>query len=376
MEIGAKPDDAHGRDRFNIPELDLGDFLSGLEAGGGGAGSAAAAAVKKIDILADGIITLAEATEHGISVIQAAALELGHELGEIASRMFRVNVGFEKLNQRTNGRNRLEAMLQTVELELEYQQGLRQTSIELSRLNDILSDTGLIGNIGTFRHVLLVLGEGFRTAEESIIQFLHRLTKASVDAVQTRFNALFNQPTREQAESNLRLAILQAQRARLFQGGGTEEQLAALLKPLDLEISAIEATTRVRSAEFDVIKSINTLADQTLLTDKELLSQSLLLTGMLVGETSLLKDINEQLFLEKVQLLGVNEVLGGFEAALRDARDLLQDLALTGGRQLNVTTVVNADLDDIVELVAETTRQGLRDAGLGGSISGSGAFVT
>lgn len=409
----------------------------------------AAKAKKAVDPLADGIISLAEALEFGISMTQAATMELGFEQEKLADRLWRTRVETEKLTRfyTTNAAIMQRVMLELAEAEVEatkksvelrverektfqrlasstyiLQQALLELQeaevkagqktlalqvelaklamladdasvifraqrelheievevakaaldlrVEFAKLDIILAEQGLTGQAATFHHALRDLSQGFRTAEESILGFLDRLAQASLDAVRQSFEGLFARPTREQAAQELQLARLRAERQRLFVGGRTEDELAAFLKPLDLEIAAIEASLAIRQSELDVLRAQGVVADQTLMTDRELLSQGYLLIGFIATQSAITSSLNDALALEQLWRARAIDGLQSFTDALTAASSVV------GGRGSITINVSGAtSREDVVRLIADEADRALRRAGMGGSFVTTGAFV-
>ena len=416
----------------------LGDLLDRLLGGAGGGGASGAAAklaeeadeaLTLVDALADGIIDLSEAIELGLSRSAVALLELAHENEEFANRAFRAGVQLEKISSRLAGgavndlRLTFEAFTKAQEAEAERLQairaattGLRAVYIEeltavqalkdghllllesqlaaaearqaeraqLIALEVLLGEQGLAGKAAIFRNALVNLDEGFRRASESVLGFVQRLAEASTRAVQTAFDSLFRQPTQESAALDLRLAQLQLQRQRLFSGGRTEDELAQLLAPIDEEIAEINAEIDLRRAHNKVLQATAVVADQTLLTDKELLGQSNLLIGAISIQTGLLDELNTKLAFQQIRTIGVTDALDAFADALAAARDILPVGLVSGAAaasssgtsaQLSVTVNAGGGIEDIKRAVSDALDRQLRDAGLAGNTAGAGAFT-
>lgn len=375
VSMGLTPDQIVARARLNElvaiatddPSLDAAS-LDKL------AGSATKAA-KVIDPLKDGIITLAEALEFGFTAATAASAELDFALGKLKDRTFRTSVELIKLDSAEA--QRLKTMgieITLLERDIERRKEINALFIEeavtMTELNNALGGTGLQNAADTFRFAIQGLGEEFQQAEESVLQFLHRLTAAALEAVQTNFDALFARPSREQAQADLELARLRARRARLLFGGRSEDELQDLLKPLDREIEAIEKVTTLRAAEFGVLQAQGIVADQTLKTDQQILSEARALIPTIAAQSALTANLNDSLILENIWRGRAIESLISFTSALGGAA-----AALPGGRGGSVQVNVELSLDNILARVREETEEALRDAGFGGSIgSGGGTF--
>jgi len=120
-------------------------------------------------------------------------------------------------------------------------------------------------------------GKGFEdfmralAASESLDQLkqISDSVVASLSDLRSQFSALFGAPTREQAAITYQLSQLKLRRAQMVAAGATDEALAGI----DKEIARIEAVNDLRQAEVDVMRAQLDMADQTLLTDAEQVSQ-------------------------------------------------------------------------------------------------------
>jgi len=223
----------------------------------------------------------------------------------------------------------------------------------------------MLTSLDTFLFAVRNLDEGLKVAGESTLDFLHRLAAATLEAAQTDFAALFSRPTQEDAQINLQLARLRAQRAALLVGGRSEEELERLLKPIDDEIDAIEKANALRNAENGVLKAQADVADKTLLTDRELLMQAHLLITTIASQSFLTDTLNSSLLLQDGATQRAITSLHQFADALDSGR-------IKPGVTINVTVQGGGNERSI----AEAAEIGIRNAQLGGSIQGTGAFST
>ena len=349
------------------------------------------AAAKVIDPLKDGIITLAEALEFGFTAASAATAELQFETQKLAARYFRVAVESIKLERAERRRqHEIEVGLRLAEREIEFRKELVELQIEeavaMAELKALLEGTGLEANIDTFAFAVRELGEEIIIAGESTAEAMQRLSQAAVDAVQTQFDALFNRPTREDAQLGAQLALLELDRALLVRSGASDE----LLQAKDDEIRQIQNLIDVRRAEAEVAKANNLLADQTLLTQHEQGVQALTLTGLLAEETELLRDLNNQVALEALLLGDANQGILDFTSAIRIASEVISANTLGPGpgqspgflagqtQQLNVEAhfTINADTsEEIKKQFNEDLEDALNVAGLSGTNAGTGTFI-
>lgn len=207
------------------------------------------------------------------------------------------------------------------------------------------AQSGLAGDLDVFIGALRDLDAGFRKTEESITEFLYRLAKTALEATRARFDALFQKPTREEAEINLRLAELRRRRALLFIGGGTEDELAPLLEPIDQEIEALENLLRLRQAEADILQAQADLADQTLMTDQQLMYWSTVLTEQIKEQSAIVKSLSEQLFWEIVLRNQANKALETFTGSLTAAGMMLNAGSPRGTAMLTAGTPVSVEIN-------------------------------
>lgn len=281
---------------------------------------------------------------------------------------------------------------------------VRTLAEELASLNILLGQSGLLGQAATFRSALVSLGQQFRKAGESVTAYLNRLAAATLKFAQQQLDKVLG-PTRETLTLEIRLAELQRRRLLLFRGGATEEELEArgILGPIDREIAALENSVALRKQEIRILELRGQLADKAILTDQEQIEQARLLIGLISDQSQLVSDLNFQLALEEIAIIGTISVLSLFADAILRARDAASDLsgilnsavnmprlsagipasalAPNIGPRVNIETHVTLTpefsrlVEEVVERVTTEITEGLRSASAGGSFSGSGTFV-
>lgn len=345
---------------------------------------AAEKAKKEIDPFKDGIITLAEAIEFGISKTEAATGELAFSLFELRSRLFRVTVETIKLARAERQRqDSARVLIDLAELELERTKVLREQAIELRKLAITVEQAGLASNVESFRFAMVALGEEFRKAEESTLEFLSRLTNAAQSALRTRFDALFNRPTQEEAQANLMLAHLRRQRILLLRGGADDSRLSAI----DAEIERIEQSNELRRAEQDVLRAQADLADRTLLSDRERIWWSAVLISFIEKQSRVTDVLNTALALETLAHLRARDALDEFIDALQTAPGRLPQAAASFSQPLlanktalapNFSVEVNVagqSREEILAVVARELERQFDAANIGSSTVSSGTFI-
>jgi hypothetical protein len=336
---------------------------------GGGGG-----AVEAIDILSDGIISLAEAMENGIDLISAARME-----GVVAER--------------------------------EFAESVWRSGVEIVKLNTMIGVRGLTGATGVLTHALTTLGEGFRQAGETITQFLGRLATSALSQFQGALDTLLGTPTRETTTLQLKLANLERQRMLRVQGGATDEQL----KAIDAQIDSAQRTLSLREKENEILRLKATLEDRTITTNQQMLGQYALLVGAIGDSSTLLRDqLLPAMALEAWARQGAAEALGtlatnagaaatalagapgyaeggvgdfgkGTLAMLhgKEAIVPLNQMSVPGGNSYEANIQVNVTIDPelanlrerVLKEVRDRTDAALRRAGFGGSFVTSGAYA-
>lgn len=363
-------------------------------------------AKKAVDILSDGIITLEEAIANGLNFQQAALLEMQHAAEEFAARVFRVAVMTERLNATTDTNLRSEALLQLAESEIEARQETNKlriemaklfiqlssgtsilasagqkllaaeaafaqhaldTKIELVALLALLGQNGLAGQAGIFGHALADLGQEFRRSEESVLQFLNRLATASLQAAQQKFDELFNRPTKESAQIQLNLAELERQKLLLQQGGATDAEL----KDLNDRIDATKRLLDLRGKEEDIARLHATLADKTLLTDKDQLFAASLLIGLISQQSVIVDSLNTKLALEILASSGAAGALNDLADAARRVRS---EISAGSGTQIYLTLPTGSPRE-AGQAVEDLLSRNMQTASYGGSRLSSGSFA-
>lgn len=377
------------------------------------------------DALSDGIITLAEAMEFGLSASDAVVLELGHAAEELSNRAFRATVELGKLyvrlSETSDGAAELHVALAEANVELaqsaleardalnvlyvqlsstgsaaaeaavlmaEHQvaaaEAAQKTNVQLAILDRILGRSGLTDTANTVRNAILNLGFTFDALSSDVKRFADAANKSFAD-IWDRFNGLFNQPTRETAKIEERLARLNRERLIREQGGATDEQLTGI----DAEIDALQKNIAIREAELDIMRAQGVLAQQNLLTDQEQGAQAFLLIGLIARESAIVEDLNTQLGWEILAHMGATDAVNNFTSALQYAHGVLRGTSglsagsgggIGGGlapasyaNNVQVYVTVDPQLDDLKAEVMQTVSRELEKKLSRSRFSGIGA---
>jgi hypothetical protein len=150
---------------------------------------------------------------------------------------------------------RLEMMQRESELNAQLADAQMRASIEAEKATD--ANYGL--RIALKELALEALNSG-RTLNEVSRAAFAKL----VDNLRQAFDGLFGRPTREQAQLNLRLALLEEERARMKVAGASEEEL----ERIDKRISRLRDEDDLLSKHADVLRAQLEVADQTLITEE------------------------------------------------------------------------------------------------------------
>lgn len=187
--------------------------------GGGGGG---AQGLTALEAAMDGIITRSEALTLGLTDQQVIALELAVAQNRVADEQFRQRIGLQALAQEFPGLNGEQIKF----------------ALGLQAIADHLAATG-----------------------QTINEFILETSTAALEGFQAAFDAIFNKPTKEDAELQLQLDL--AKRKKLLAPNASEAQQ----KAIDAEIQRIQNLINIRRNADDIKKDLATIADQTLLTD-------------------------------------------------------------------------------------------------------------
>jgi hypothetical protein len=150
---------------------------------------------------------------------------------------------------------RLEMMQRESELNAQLADAQMRASIEAEKATD--ANYGL--RIALKELALEALNSG-RTLNEVSRDAFAKL----VDNLRQAFGGLFGRPTREQAELDLRLALLEEKRARMKIAGAAEEEL----ERIDRKIERLRDEDTLLSRHADVLRAQLEVADQTLITEQ------------------------------------------------------------------------------------------------------------
>lgn len=115
------------------------------------------------------------------------------------------------------------------------------------------------------REGLIAISERAAELGGSLPRAIEEALQAVVDNLRSAFNNLFNRPTVEQAEVNLKIAKLREERARRKLEGASEEEL----RSIDDKIARLRDEADLMSAHQDVLRAQLDAADKSLLTMAE-----------------------------------------------------------------------------------------------------------
>jgi hypothetical protein len=175
----------------------------------------------------DGVITRSEALTVGLTDQQVVTLEMAVAANKVADEEFR-------------------------------------RRIELQAL--AAAYPGLTGAEVEFRLGLEAIAENLRETNRTAEQFnLEEVLRPALERVESAFSGLFEKPSREQAQLQLRIDQLELKRSEAKAKGKSDEQL----KAIDQAIEAVRLQKDILDQRSDILKDEAVLADQTLLTEKE-----------------------------------------------------------------------------------------------------------
>ena len=209
-------------------------------------GAAAEKAAKLTDIWADGIISLAEALEEGLTPAMAAQLELTHDaelaVWDLRDAEFRLQVEREKAAR---------------------------------------------GAIGLQIALVAIAAELIRS-KRTFAQFqLDEWLRPQIDNVRSMIDNIFSQPTREGLMLDKELLQLRRQRLLIERRGGDTEKI-------DARIEAMEREIELRQIDAELLKIETQLKDELLQTDQDLVTANVFLgeaLAALTGEARSLVDV-------------------------------------------------------------------------------------
>lgn len=204
--------------------------------------NAAGAAAKEVDILADGIISLAEALEHGIDMQTAATLEMEFEAKKFADSVWRASVEMEKANRRNS-----DSALIAASVEL----ALAEANVEAAK-----KTFDLVVELDKFTRLLHSRTANARAATNALLEMQIEMTKAAVEAKAAL--AAITELLRRHGEVNKAFTDLASEEVDLAKR--TLDARAALTKYMFVLASSAEVTKRaevlVLEAQAEWVKKI------------------------------------------------------------------------------------------------------------------------
>lgn len=225
--------------------------------------------------ISDGIISMFEALELGLSDAEVVALELAAAEEKVAAADFRRRIELQALAAAYPGL--------TAE-EVQFRIGLAAIAENLIETNRTI--------------------EQFRLAEE---------LGPELDRLQSRLQEVLGQPTRETLGLQRNRAELEKRRLLILQGGATDDD--PRIKAIDREIRGLDNLIRLREAEVEIMRIDAALADARTLTDQAQVTQTQLLTAATQTVSTEFQRLEGAAFLAAVAL----ESVGGVELSLGDA---------------------------------------------------------
>lgn len=238
---------------FNAVKTGVDTVVGGL----GPLGSTASGAAKEVLTLEKAIddlrITAEEAETLGLSAAQAALLELAAEGEHLSEEAFRAQV-------------------------------------DLHKLAEVMGRSGLTGEAFQLQLALEAIAENMRETQRSAEQFrLDEEVVPAIGRIQAAFDALFNRPTKESAQLDVRRLELERRKALILSSGAAKDD--PRVKAIDRELSGLNSLIQLRQTELDLIQAKNIVADRSLISDRDLVTQAGLLTAAKEAETEVAKTL-------------------------------------------------------------------------------------
>lgn len=258
----------------------LSEEFAGAGASADKTGKSADRLTRVLQAASDGIIDLAEATELGITEEEAAVLQLAVARNKEADEAFRSRVA------------------------------LRALAIEFP---------GMSGEAIQLALALRAIDQHLRETGKTINQFIHDTAADALEGFRSAFQQLFSRPTKEAAQAQLKLAQLELTRIRRRRAGATDEDLEAL----DKEIERVQLGIQQREKEFEIIQLKNTLADQSIITDRDLMEQAQLLTTAIHESSGEMKKFESASFFDSLAHINAGNAANEFAAAARGAVNII-----------------------------------------------------
>jgi hypothetical protein len=314
-------------EKLRSPLENLNGGLGAIASSAGGAAEAAAAVQEAIDILEDGMISLAEANEKGIPAWAAARFEMAalaktlqEQLAEqaweaqkglitLADAMGKSGVtgavlSFWLAAQKANAGTltltdainlsltpaqaaTIQGIADTVKAQQALKDSIYAVMVQTATFNEQLGglpgsvsesvrqlrDLGMaIGSEGLgraaldFQLAMQAVNTSFGSALAAATDFARGIATQVVSQLQGALGQLLGGPTVETANLQLQIDTLEYQKAVMAAAGATAEQT----KAIDDQITALQNQLAVYTADHRVMQDRATLADQTLPTERQL----------------------------------------------------------------------------------------------------------
>lgn len=225
---------------------------------------------------ADGTIELGEALSLGLSDAQVVALELAVAQNRIAEQEFRRRIELTALAQAFPGLNAEQVR---------------------------------------FRLGLAAISEHLRNTGESIEQFIHDTATSALDGFRSAFDAIFNRPTKETLQLDIKKTELELQRSLLLR---TKEADDPRVKALDEQIAAIEREIDIRAKEFSLMKLRTEILDATVQTDEDVMAQAALLRTAIQQTSAEVERLQPAVFFQTLAAINAGNALNAVADAARD----------------------------------------------------------
>lgn len=302
--------------------------------GGGGVTEQVDRLTQILDAAGDGVVTLSEAVNLGLSDAQVVTLELEVARQREEEAAFRSRIEFEKMAR-------------------------------------VLGSAGLTSEAFQFQLALRAIAEELARTNRTADQFRFDVLNDQLEDFKSRLERLFSTPTRESLELELRLRKLELRRAQRRAAGASDEDL----EDLDKQIQQVRDLIAIREAEADIAKLQIQLDDATIQSDQDVIAQAKLLQIAIRDTSQEVKSLEGAVFFQALAAINAGNASNELADKLRALAAVVPPATASGGvfDRPQIRLIAEAGSEAVVPLTRPLSPELQR--ALGPVTSGAGTTI-